>query len=79
MMTRRKRIGASLFFTLFGAMAILPPLVLLFRFDGVLLGVPVETVFLFGLWFVLIGGAAWFGHTLPRDEPDRAEDGPDSP
>ena len=69
-MPRRKIIGASLFFTLFGAMAILPPLILLFRFDGLVAGVPVATVFIFGLWIFLIGGAAWFGYVLPRDEPE---------
>lgn len=68
-MTRRKIIGASLFFTLFGAMAILPPLILLFRFDALIFGLPVETVFIFCLWMLLIIGAAWFGHVLPRDEP----------
>ncbi|WP_417582153.1 hypothetical protein [Pelagibacterium sp.] len=68
-MTRRKIIGASLFFTLFGAMASLPPLILLFRFEGFVAGLPIATVFLFGLWVFLILGAAWFGYTLPRDEP----------
>lgn len=68
-MTRRKFIGASLFFTLFGAMAILPPLILLFRFDALIGGIPVETIFLFGLWLVLIVGAAWFSVVLPHDEP----------
>lgn len=67
--TRRKIIGASLFFTLFGAMAILPPLILLFRFDGLIFGVPVETVYLFALWIGLVIGAALFGRILPRDEP----------
>ena len=68
-MTRRKIIGASLFFTLFGAMATLPPLILLFRFDGFVAGVPVATLFLFGLWVFLVIGAAWFRYALPRDEP----------
>lgn len=68
-MTRRKVIGASLFFTLFGAMAILPPLILLFRFDALILGIPVEAIFIFGLWALLIIGAAWFSVILPRDEP----------
>lgn len=71
-MTRRKIIGASLFFTLFGAMAILPPLILLFRFDALIGGLPVETVFIFGLWVLLILGAAWFSFVLPRDEPPPA-------
>lgn len=69
-MTRRKIIGASLFFALFGTIAIMPPFVLLFRFDALLFGIPVETVFIFALWFFLVGGAAIFGRFLPRDEPD---------
>ncbi|SDH15365.1 hypothetical protein [Pelagibacterium luteolum] len=72
--TRRKIIGASLFFTLFGAMAILPPLILLFRFDGLVFGVPVETVYLFALWIGLVVGAALFGVILPRDEPMPPQD-----
>ncbi|UYQ73909.1 hypothetical protein OF122_09165 [Pelagibacterium flavum] len=68
-MTRRKIIGASLFFTLFGAMASLPPLILLFRFEAIIFGLPVATLFLFGLWVFLVIGAAWFGYALPRDEP----------
>lgn len=72
-MTRRKIIGASLFFTLFGTMAILPPLILLFRYDGMAFGIPIETVFLFALWIFLIVGAAWFATILPRDEPSPPE------
>ena len=68
-MTRRKIIGASLFFTLFGAMASLPPLILLFRFEGFVAGLPIATLFLFGLWVFLVAGAEWFGYALPRDEP----------
>lgn len=68
-MSRRKIIGASLFFALFGLMAVLPPLIMLFRFDGRVFGIPVETVYLFALWAFLIAGAAWFGVVLPRDEP----------
>lgn len=68
-MSRRKIIGASLFFALFGLMAVLPPLIMLFRFDGRVFGIPVETVYLFALWAFLIAGAAWFGAVLPRDEP----------
>lgn len=75
---RRKIIGASLFFTLFGALANLPPLILLFRFDALVAGIPIESVFLFGLWLCLIGGAAWFAAVLPPDEPP-APPGEDRP
>lgn len=69
MITRRKLIAASLFFTLFGAMAYLPPLVLLFRLDVRVMGIPIETVYVFFLWMVLVAGACWFSHVLPDDRP----------
>jgi hypothetical protein len=68
-MTRRKIIAAALFFTLFGAIALLPPLVLLFRFDSRIAGIPVETVYVFVLWALLIVGARWFSGVLPDDGP----------
>ena len=66
-MTRRKLIAAALFFTAFGALAYMPPLVLLFRFDMRVLGVPVETVYVFVLWAVLVAGALWFSRVLPDE------------
>jgi hypothetical protein len=71
-MTRRKRIAASLFFTLFGVIALLPPLVLLFRFDARVAGVPIETVYIFVLWALLVIVGLWFSRVLP-DEPRQAE------
>jgi membrane protein implicated in regulation of membrane protease activity len=68
-MTRRKIIAASLFFTMFGALALMPPLVLLARFDRLVLGVPVETVYVFVLWLAMVVGARWFGRVLPDDRP----------
>lgn len=68
-MTRRKLAAAALFFTVFGALAYLPPLVLLFRYDLRVFGVPVETVYVFALWFVLVVGARWFSRVLPDDRP----------
>jgi hypothetical protein len=66
-MTRRKLVAAALFFTVFGALAYLPPLVLLFRLDQRVLGVPIETVYVFALWAVLVGGARWFSRVLPDE------------
>ncbi len=66
-MTRRKLIAAALFFTAFGALAYMPPLVLLFRFDMRVLGVPVETVYVFVLWIALVAGACWFSRVMPDD------------
>ncbi|WP_127143060.1 hypothetical protein [Pelagibacterium montanilacus] len=68
-MHRRKVIGSALFFSLFGMMASVPPLIMLFRFEGFVFGIPAATVFLFGLWVFLVVGAAWFSRALPRDEP----------
>lgn len=68
-MTRRKLIAAALFFTVFGALAYLPPLVILLRYDLRVFGVPVETVYVFALWFVLVVGARWFSRVLPDDRP----------
>lgn len=78
-MTSRKLISAALFFTMFGVIAFLPPLVLLFRFDARVAGVPVEIVYIFVLWALLVIGALWFSRVLPderrpakkRPEPDR--------
>lgn len=72
-MTRRKIVGAALFFTLFGAIAIFPPLILLFRTDIVLAGIPLEVIYVFGLWSVLIIGAFCFARALPPDEPGPTE------
>lgn len=66
-MTRRKIVSASFFFTIFGVIALLPPLVLLFRFDARLFGVPIETVYVFVLWIVLVAGARRFSRILPDD------------
>jgi hypothetical protein len=75
-MIRRKLVAAALFFTLFGVIALIPPFIFLFRFDGRLAGVPIETVYVFALWAVLVVGACWFSRTLPDDPPrtDRQTD-----
>ncbi len=70
-MTRRKLVGAAFFFSLFGAIALLPPVVLVASFDGRVFGIPVESVYLFVLWALLIAGARWFSRVLPHDEPPR--------
>jgi hypothetical protein len=68
-MTRRKLISASLFFTLFGVIAFMPPLILLVRFDMRVAGVPIETVYVFVLWALLVAGTRWFSRILPQDDP----------
>ena len=72
-MTRSKLRSAALFFTLFGALLFLPPLVLLFNVRARVLGVPVEVIYLFVAWTGLIAGTAWFAYRLPAAAGD--EDG----
>jgi hypothetical protein len=69
-MTRRKLVAAAFFFAMFGVIAFLPPLVLLFRFDARLFGIPAETVYIFVLWALLLVGARWFSTVLPDDTPE---------
>ena len=78
-MTRRKLVSSALFFTLFGVFAFLPPLILLFRFDARIGGVPVETVYVFVLWAVLVAGARWFSRVLPDDTASSAAARQDRP
>lgn len=75
-MIRRKLIAAALFFTLFGVIGFMPPFVLLFRFDARIAGVPIETVYVFVLWALLVAGACWFSRVLPREAP-RSDHPPD--
>ncbi|WP_404403543.1 hypothetical protein [Pelagibacterium halotolerans] len=72
-MTRRKIVGASLFFTLFGAIAIFPPVIWLFQADSPVFGVPLEVLYIFGLWIALVIGALRFATMLPPDEPSALE------
>ena len=68
-MIRRKLIAAALFFTLFGIIALLPPFIFLFSFDVRIAGVPIEAVYIFVMWIVLVAGGRWFSRTLPHDPP----------
>lgn len=65
-MDGRKLQSAALFVTIFGAMLITPPLVLLFNIHVRVLGVPVEIIYLFTVWLLLIGATAWFSRRLPH-------------
>lgn len=71
-MTRSKLISAALFFGILGTMLFMPPLVLLFNVKARFLGVPIEVIYLFAVWLLLVVGTAWFAYRLPED---RAEDG----
>lgn len=77
-MTRRKLVGAAFFFTFFGTIAFLPPVVFLSSVEGRIFGVPAEAVYIFVLWTLLIIGGRWFSRALPNDEPqqEKQTDGP---
>lgn len=66
-MRRRKLIAAALFFALFGILSLIPPVLLIFRADTRILGVPLDTVYVFLIWFGLIIGAFIFSKVLPDD------------
>ena len=68
-MDRRKLESAALFTTLFGTLLFMPPLTLVFAHEGRLLGVPIELIYLFTAWALLIAVAFWLGRRLPRDPP----------
>ena len=66
-MEARKLPSAVLFLTIFGAMLIMPPLVLLFNTEARFLGVPREVIYLFLVWLALIAATAWFSRRLPHE------------
>ena len=74
-MERRKLGSAALFFTIFGAMLFLPPLVLLFNVKVRVLGVPAEVIYLFVVWLGLVGGTAWFAYRLPQEDDKSGDAG----
>src|SRR5690606_40596340 len=59
-MERRKLESAALFLTIFGAMLIMPPLVLLFNATTRVFGIPTEVIYLFAVWLTLIAATRWF-------------------
>jgi len=72
-MIRRKLVAAALFFTLFGVIALMPPVIFLFRFDARVGGVPVETAYIFVFWALLVIGGCCFSRVLPDDAPRKDE------
>ena len=67
--------SAALFFTVFAAMLLLPPLVLLFNYKARLFGLPAEMIYLFVAWVGMVGGTAWFAYRLPHEPgQEKAED-----
>ncbi len=66
-MERRKVESAALFLTVLGTMLITPPLVLLFQDGRRFFGIPVEVIYLFVTWALLVLAAWWLGRNLPRE------------
>ena len=76
-MERRKLEAMALFFTAFGVMLIMPPIALVFQLERRLFGIPVEVIYLFVCWVVMVAGAFWLGRRLPREAAaEPGEDGP---
>lgn len=69
-MTPRKVEHAALFLVLLGALLFVPPLVTLMNIRARILGVPIEVVYLFVVWALLILGAIWLARRLPRQGGD---------
>ncbi len=57
------------FAPLLGLFLLMPPFIHIFAGPGVLLGVPVIVVYLFGVWAALIAAAALIARRLPRPHP----------
>lgn len=73
-MDDRKLPSAALFVTVFGALSFMPPLVLLFNIEARLFGVPIEVIYLFTAWLVLILVTAWFARRMPQAPADQKPD-----
>lgn len=59
---------AAFVLPLFGVMLLLPPFLNLFIRDRLLWGIPLEVLYLFGVWFGLVAGAAILTRRLPRQD-----------
>lgn len=66
--TRRR--DAAFVLPAFGTLLLLPPFLNLFNRGLLLFGIPLEALYLFGVWLALILGA----FAMTRRRPDTAED-----
>lgn len=69
---RRRRRDAAAVLPLFGTLLLLPPFVNLFARNALLFGIPLEVVYLFGVWTALVLGALVMSRRLGR-APEVAE------
>ena len=66
---RRKLESGMLVLAGFGALLLVPPLVLIFNQRISHFGIPQIVVYLFAVWGLLVIGTAVLTHYLPRHEP----------
>lgn len=71
----RKREHAAFALPVFGALLLLPPISMVFQIPQRVFGVPVEVVYLFSVWIVLIAGSVVASRLLPRPERRQPETG----
>lgn len=71
----RKREHAAFVLPVFGALMLLPPILMVFQIPQRVFGVPVEAVYLFSVWIVLIAGSVVASRLLPRPERRQVETG----
>ncbi|MEO8685661.1 MAG: hypothetical protein ABI414_12570 [Devosia sp.] len=69
MADRRKLESGMLVLAAFGALLLVPPLVLIFNQRISHFGIPQIVVYLFAVWALLVIGTAVLTHYLPRHEP----------
>jgi len=66
---RRKLENAAFVLPLFGALLLIPPLANVFNRDVMIFGVPLEVIYLFGVWTALIGITAFLSQRMGDDRP----------
>lgn len=69
-MNQHKLQSAALFLALFGAVLLVPPVVLIFNVPARVLGVPAEVIYLFAVWLGLVLATAWLARRLQSDAGD---------
>jgi len=66
-MKPRKLRSLALLLTMVGVLALVPPLVRLALHEVTVLGIPLDVLYLFCVWGLLIVGAGWLAYRLEAD------------
>lgn len=75
-----RRRDAAFVLPFFGVLLLLPPFLNLFTRERLLWGVPLEVLYIFGVWLGLVAGAAILSRRMPRqDAGTRDPDGGAAP